>query len=257
MKYALVNSVRQEATPKSPGECPGCGAPVIAKCGTVKLWHWAHVSRVSCDHWWEPETLWHRAWKNEFPSLCQEIRRVAVGGEVHIADVVTDAGVVIEFQHSDISVNERASRESFYGRMVWLVDGTRRKRDGASLQSALREALIASREPLRFGLNVNDCALLARWAGSRCPIFVDCGDHEFALPYIGSRRVLWRLQYHPTSDAVLVTPLDPRSFVHHFRDGKPLRGCRIPSPPTPRRRAMSLTGFERYLQRREANRRRF
>lgn len=35
----------------------------------------------------------------------------------------------IEFQHSHIQPRERTSREKFYRNMVWVVDGTRLKRD--------------------------------------------------------------------------------------------------------------------------------
>jgi competence CoiA-like predicted nuclease len=51
MKYALVDGVRQEATPKLLGACIGCGSPMIAKCGAKKLHHWAHKGRLECDHW--------------------------------------------------------------------------------------------------------------------------------------------------------------------------------------------------------------
>lgn len=50
-------------------------------------------------------------------------------GEKHIADVLTSHGLVVEFQHSNIKPEERISREQFYKNMVWLVDGTRLKRD--------------------------------------------------------------------------------------------------------------------------------
>jgi competence protein CoiA len=73
---------------------------MVAKCGEVRAPHWAHRSRRECDHWWEPETEWHRAWKNAFPEEWQEIVHWAEDGEKHIADVKTGRGWVIEFQHS-------------------------------------------------------------------------------------------------------------------------------------------------------------
>jgi hypothetical protein len=45
-------------------------------------------------------------------------------GERHIADVKTERGLVIEFQHSQMPVEELQAREAFYGSMIWIVDGT-------------------------------------------------------------------------------------------------------------------------------------
>lgn len=130
MRFALVDNNRTEAQPKLSGLCCCCSKPVIAKCGTRKIWHWAHKSKTDCDNWWEPETEWHRTWKNNYPSDWQEIslfdNRTK---EKHIADVRTVHSLVIEFQHSNINTQERISREQFYKNMVWIVDGTRLKRD--------------------------------------------------------------------------------------------------------------------------------
>jgi hypothetical protein len=83
----------------------------------------------NCEDWWEPETVWHRAWKDAFPADWQEVIHVAEDGERHIADVRTPHGLVLEFQHSRLPPVEQAAREAFYGDMVWVVDGTRLKRD--------------------------------------------------------------------------------------------------------------------------------
>lgn len=126
MRYALVNNERREAEPKIRGICPVCGQPVIAKCGEYKINHWAHVAHADCDKWWETETEWHRAWKNNFASEWQEqIMHDNKTGEKHVADILAPDGLVIEFQHSAIKPEERRSREAFYKEMVWVVDGTR------------------------------------------------------------------------------------------------------------------------------------
>ena len=44
-------------------------------------------------------------------------------GELHIADVKTPSGLVIEFQRSTIHPDEISAREVFYKKMVWVVDG--------------------------------------------------------------------------------------------------------------------------------------
>ena len=129
MKFALLDGQRREAEPSFKGLCPGCMQPVTAKCGPLRVWHWSHHGRRVCDQWWEPETEWHRRWKNLFPQDCQEVFHFAESGEKHIADVKTEYGLVIEFQHSAIQPSERFSREAFYHNMIWVVDCTRLKND--------------------------------------------------------------------------------------------------------------------------------
>ena len=129
MKYAVSNDQRIEATPKAVGKCPCCGADLIARCGDLKVWHWAHKGRRVCDHWWESETEWHRAWKDTFPKEWQEVVQYAEDGEKHIADIKTPDGFVIEFQHSSMKAEEKLAREQFYKNMVWVVDGKRTKND--------------------------------------------------------------------------------------------------------------------------------
>ncbi len=130
MKFAIVNNEKLEAEKGLSGICPICQEQVIPKCGQYRINHWAHKSLNHCDKWWESETEWHRNWKDLFPKEWQEV--VAYDdqtGEKHIADIKTNSNLVVEFQHSNISDEERISRESFYKKMVWVVDGTRRKRD--------------------------------------------------------------------------------------------------------------------------------
>lgn len=121
MLIAMVDGVARTAAPNGRGECPGCGGRVSAKCGSKVVWHWAHESTKDCDSWGEGETLWHAAWKSRFAKTEVTIRR---GDEWHRADAVGVSGTVIEFQHSGISSEEIAEREAFYGRMVWVLDGT-------------------------------------------------------------------------------------------------------------------------------------
>ena len=129
MKYALSLNDKIEATPEVRGTCPCCGSDMVAKCGTQKVWHWAHKGKRECDHWWENETEWHRDWKNKFPKEWQEVVHFTDDGEKHIADVKTPDGLVIEFQHSAISPKEIRLRTAFYERVIWVVDGRRLKKD--------------------------------------------------------------------------------------------------------------------------------
>ena len=97
MKFADVEGERREAEPGLSGKCRVCGDAMIAKCGDLRVPHWAHRAIRTCDPWWEPETEWHRIWKDQFPEDWQEIIHRSETGEKHIADVKTDFGVVLEF----------------------------------------------------------------------------------------------------------------------------------------------------------------
>lgn len=126
MRYAIIDGERTEASPGERGLCPGCENQVLAKCGPMVAWHWSHAPARHCDPWWENETDWHRTWKGYFPAEWQEVFHVdSETGERHIADVKTPAGMVLEFQHSPMELDELQSRESFYGDMLWVVDGAR------------------------------------------------------------------------------------------------------------------------------------
>lgn len=124
MQYALVDGQRSEATARGSGICETCGSPMVAKCGPRVMHHWAHASRLDCDPWWENETPWHRDWKSLFPPECREVGHVAPDGEIHRADIKTPTGIVIEVQHSAMTDQERLSRETFYGNLVWVLDGS-------------------------------------------------------------------------------------------------------------------------------------
>jgi len=129
MKYAFVNGIKQEASKGINGQCLCCGAEVIAKCGNIRIAHWAHKNNEKCPYSMkEPKTPWHWDWQNHFSKEWQEVRCIdEETGEVHIADIKTPNGLVVEFQHSAIQAEERRARERFHKNMVWVVDGTRLK----------------------------------------------------------------------------------------------------------------------------------
>lgn len=124
MLFALVDGERKAAVRRATGTCPTCGKTTIAKCGPKIVWHWAHAGQRHCDPWSENETPWHANWKGLFPIENQEIvHHDEHTGEKHVADVKTDRGLVIELQNSPMSFEELRSREAFYGRMIWIVNG--------------------------------------------------------------------------------------------------------------------------------------
>jgi len=102
MKFGLDKTTKKriEASPGLHANCPCCEKELIAKCGNIKIRHWAHKKVQGCDSWWEPETEWHRKWKNKFPSEWQEIIKLSKTGEKHIADLYNPKmDLVIEFQN--------------------------------------------------------------------------------------------------------------------------------------------------------------
>lgn len=127
MQYALVGGVKSEPQKGLSGICSGCGKKVIAKCGNLKVHHWAHTSVDKCDSWWENETEWHRDWKSHFRSETREVTFYdSVLNEHHRADVHTN-GITIELQNSPITVEELKSRNEFYDKIVWVVNGKKFK----------------------------------------------------------------------------------------------------------------------------------
>lgn len=178
MKFAIYEGLKVEAAPKSRAECPVCGAPLVSRCGRFVRWHWAHLPGAPCgDPWAEPETLWHRAWKDRFPAAWQE---VAVFDDAltdcHIADVKTTSGLVIEFQRSTINLDEVEARERFHGRMIWVVDGTRNEFDRYNFKN-MRSS------PSNGGIVhfhwFGRSKLFDRWHTTK-PVFIDFGpEHGF------------------------------------------------------------------------------
>jgi hypothetical protein len=122
MEIALVEGRRHQPEPGLKGLCQFCGREMMAKCGELLVWHWAHKGRKQCDPWWENEGPWHRGWKDLFPREWHEQVRFDTAGEKHIADVLLPTGMVVELQHSPMPLEEMRSREAFYKQMIWVVD---------------------------------------------------------------------------------------------------------------------------------------
>lgn len=203
MQFALIDGRRCKASPGIVGVCQSCSSPMIAKCGDLRAWHWAHRGDRRCDPWWE-ETEWHVSWKARFPADWQEVIQRAESGEKHIADVKSPNGCVLEFQHSRLADEERNAREAFYKKMVWIVDGLARKRDLPSFQRCVGRTA----NPLVYSAHADDCAVLRDWVGRPVDVFLDFGE-----------AVLWLL--HPTTTrGVLLTPVSVEAFVKMLYNGE-------------------------------------
>lgn len=114
MLIAQLGEDRISPTRGVEAKCPGCGAPVVAKMGPLKIHHWAHAPGTFCEFEREGMTEWHLWWQRQFS---EEFREVVIGG--HRADICVD-GQVVEFQHSSIPLADLESRNKTYKRPIWI-----------------------------------------------------------------------------------------------------------------------------------------
>lgn len=211
MQYALVDGQRATPVPRQRGVCQYCGEEMVAKCGRYVMWHWAHMPGSNCDPWWGSESEWHREWKERFPEDWREVVHFdELTGEKHVADVKTSHAIVVEFQRSQISSEEVASRESFYRDLVWVVDGDRNSFDPSYFRMGL------SREPISLDPLVHRVhwwgrsRLLHKWGDVSCPVYIDFGSHG-----------LWRLlEFQPVERIAYLSPVKPDWLVEACTKGE-------------------------------------
>lgn len=212
MKFAIVGKNKMEAFKGGKGVCPICNSELIAKCGDIKINHWAHKGTRSCDSWWENETEWHRTWKNNFPKEWQEIVHYDKSGEKHIADVKTDKGWVIEFQYSFLKIEERNSRNLFYQKLVWLVNGLRRKTDRLQFENVLKKSQRAAVKNVNIR-KINfpeESRLLKEWMNSKVPVFFDFNElNNNEL----NKSILWFLLPFSIKGEAYLIPFSREEFI--------------------------------------------
>lgn len=102
------NGVRVTATPGIIASCPFCGREMISKCGSIKVWHWAHKqNNVDCRYG-AGETEWHLSLKKYAYDCGCEVEKT-IGK--NIADIyIQSLNKAIELQNSSISVDEILER---------------------------------------------------------------------------------------------------------------------------------------------------
>src|SRR5262245_10153694 len=263
MKFAIVEGKRREAQPDLSGECPDGAGAVVAKRGEVRVWHWSHWSTRDCDRWSETETEWHRAWKSHFPENWQEISHLSESGETHRADVKTDCGVVLEFQNSFLPPDEQQSRENFYPKMLWVVNGRRRKRDKKQFFACFDARRVVNGEPRIISVLWKDGALLREWGASRVPVYFDFGDSEPDDAVRFDTPTLWRLNPCGPNGKAYLTAVPKTLFLHVHLNGQPFEEMcteaveRVAAHHLLKQAAQPLPGFGRYIARRERTRPRF
>ncbi len=200
--------------------CTHCGAELIAKCGTVKIHHWAHKGIRNCDPWWENETEWHRFWKSHYTAAWQEFSMLdPATNEKHIADVYTDRGLVIEFQHSSIHPSERMAREKFYKNMVWVIDGTRLKNDYPRFLQA-RNSFRRTHHPAIFHVDIMAECFPSAWIGSDVPVVFDFKGTVTIDDPRDPRHHLYCLLPKKDSRYALLTILTRRYFIDKTISGE-------------------------------------
>jgi competence CoiA-like predicted nuclease len=163
MIWALKDNKRIKANPKSKAICPICDCEVFSKCGEVNVWHWAHKNKEECDSFGEPETEWHKKWKDFFSDEYQEVK---IGN--HRADIKNKYGKIIELQNSSISSKEINEREKFYGSsMIWIINK----------ETLAKNIIISDRNSKYYYWGY--CPKC--WRNSNNKIFIDCGNFLYLL----------------------------------------------------------------------------
>ncbi len=219
MRFALVDNIKLEAKSGLTALCPGCSESVIPKCGDQRVHHWAHSRNKMCDSWWEPETEWHRNWKSKFPEEWQEDFLIDDRtGEKHIADIRTDKGFVIEFQHSHINPQERYSRETFYKNLTWVVDGSRLKRDyprflkGKEFFKIIRKGLFRADYPEEY--------FPSAWLESSVPVLFDFQNINTLSSIENTQHLLYCLFPGKIGRSAIVAEMTSRAFVNNVISGE-------------------------------------
>lgn len=219
MKFAYVNGERVEPSKGAKGVCSTCGSEVIARCGEIRIHHWAHKGSRHCDAWWENEKDWHREWKNQFPFEWQEIIHSDQKGERHIADVKTEHGLVVEFQHSHIDWKEQTERERFYGNMIWVVDGTRLKRDLARFLKG-KARFRQTRDQGMFEFDYSEEVFPMKWLNSTKHVIFDFNVNRSADNHQQSFNFLVCLFPKTSIRERYVAYLTKESFIMNIKSGK-------------------------------------
>jgi hypothetical protein len=195
---------------------------VIAKCGEINIWHWAHRKAESCDDWYEPETEWHRNWKLIFGKEHTEVV-IQKDGIRHIADIKTKDNVIIELQNSPIQKQVVQRREIFYGeRMLWVINGVGFKENFRSWerQDGLSDDYYRARdyhESPEGWIDQDTGELIPRlkkegvftwsrprksWADVQRPVFIDFGDERIFRVFEGMGSASGKGKYIPKVDFI-------------------------------------------------------
>lgn len=122
---------------------------------------------------------------------------------------------MIEFQHSHLDPQERATRERFYGNMVWVVDGTRLQRDYPRFTRAKDDLRRTPVQGLQghFLLAFPEECFPKKWLDSSVPVIFDFrGTDENHAPDV-FRDTLWCLLPGRAEGSAVVVGMSREEFV--------------------------------------------
>ncbi len=132
-KDGMIISVSK---PQEKAFCIDCGDIVGSVYGDINIHHWRHKKNCSRPDSWKSggsgESEWHLLHKEQLEKValikgwtCEVEKTITKDGITHRTDVFLE-GVCIEFQKSNISVEDIKAREKFYGDMVWIFHESRK-----------------------------------------------------------------------------------------------------------------------------------
>jgi hypothetical protein len=184
--YALIDGQPRRVLAGGPrrASCADCGKPMLARAGTVRIWHWAHLERnPHCEA--ALETEWHLAWKVLGIDGTQEVK---VGRRR--ADILAPGGYAVEFQASTLDPAEVRTREDDWtaqGGMAWVFKADKPAAAGhidAYGSFAGEEHLVKPENRATLDITWRWAPVQVRFA--RAPSFLDIGNDE--LLFIGRWR---------------------------------------------------------------------
>jgi len=141
------------------------------------------MENTSIKYQTNKDCLWYRNWLEQFPVDCQN--QVVNNKNV---DIKTPQGLVIQFQHSNITPEEQRAIETMYKDMLWVVDGTMSKAEYSCFEKGIKEY---SKELFKFRGNFRllaissyDKVLPKNWLDCSVPVVFDfLGESEKATAF--------------------------------------------------------------------------
>ena len=179
---------------------PNCPSPemiLVAGEREKRRPHFRHKSNCGC-RFGAGETDWHLEWKSHFDRIEVDMGVDSVTNEHNYADAVvrdrSGKDVVIEFQHSAISLKEQEDCERFYtstGGMVWVHDASG-KRDCDRFDKGIKFKAFDLKGDILFGKNAfclpaPDAYLPVDWIKRKVGVFFDFGPERDMLYIMAGR----------------------------------------------------------------------
>lgn len=208
MLRALVNNILSEPLHETvSGLCPYCKTPVIPKCGSVKIHHWAHKNKsLHCIY--EPMTEWHLEWQKYAESFGYETEKLFLSenGD-RIADIYIPENKVIELQHSSIDTKTAVGRcesyKTFGMRLSWIFD-YQEKYD----KNHLTIVPIAYIE--------NHYSLRQRWNKKVLHVLFEGGYPKYGRVFVQFNNEIFEVKKIHSNGNALLEKIDDRKEVFNF-----------------------------------------